>query len=149
MLGRLTFQLTPDIIRLHRLTFSYYSHKHRRISNTRTTTKKQILITKRNDITTLLGMDWMKNFKITIGNIRVQDSNQSKKRQIFEKFPDLFKKNTTTKDTEINLQLKPKTGTLCGETRSMTDPTTPTRRRRETPGETNKNRKLVESETCI
>ena len=66
----------------------------------------QILITKRNDITPLLGMDWMQKIKITIGNIRVQDSNQSEKRQIIEKFPDLFK-NNTIKDTEINIQLKP------------------------------------------
>ena len=32
--------------------------------------KMQILITERNDITPLLGMDWMKKFNLTIGNIR-------------------------------------------------------------------------------
>ena len=67
----------------------------------------KILITERNDTTPLLGMDWMKQFKLTIGNIRVQNSSQSEKRQIIEKFPDLFKNNTTIKDTEINIQLKP------------------------------------------
>ena len=69
--------------------------------------KMQILITERNDITPLLGMDWMKKFKLTIGNIRTNKSNQSEKKRIIEKFPDLFKNNTTIKDIEINVQLKP------------------------------------------
>ena len=37
----------------------------------------------------------------------MQDSNQSEKTQIFEKLPDLFKNNTTIKDPEINIHLKP------------------------------------------
>ena len=41
--------------------------------------KMQILNTERNDITPLLGMDWMKKFKLKIGNIRVQDNYQSEK----------------------------------------------------------------------
>ena len=65
------------------------------------------MITERNDITPLLGMDWIKKFKLTIGNLRIQESNQSEKRRVFEKFPDLFKNNTTIKDTEINIQFKP------------------------------------------
>ena len=69
--------------------------------------KMQILITERNDITPLLGMDWMKIFKLTIGNIRTEENNQSEKKRVIEKFPDLFKNNTTIKDTEINIQLKP------------------------------------------
>ena len=69
--------------------------------------KMQILITKRNDITPLLGMDWMKKFKLTIGNIRPEENNQSEKKRVVEKFRDLFKNNTTIKDTEINIQLKP------------------------------------------
>ena len=69
--------------------------------------KMPLLITERNDITPLLGMDWLKKFKLTIGNIRLDDNNQSEKRQIVEKFPDLFKNNTTIKDAEINIQLKP------------------------------------------
>ena len=67
----------------------------------------QILITERNDITPLLGMDWMKKFKLTIGNIRTEENNQSERKRVIEKFPDLFKNNTTIKDTEINIQLKP------------------------------------------
>ena len=46
--------------------------------------KMRILIADRNDITPLLGMDWIKKFKLPIGNIRVQHSNQSEKRQIIE-----------------------------------------------------------------
>ena len=69
--------------------------------------KMQILITERNDITPLLGMDWMKKFNLTIRNIRTDENSQSEKKRVIEKFPDLFKNNTTIKDTEINLQLKP------------------------------------------
>ena len=69
--------------------------------------KMQILITERNDNTPLLGMDWMKKFEVTIGNIRTEESNQSEKKRKIEKFSDLFKNNTTIKDTEINIQLKP------------------------------------------
>ena len=58
-------------------------------------------------MTPILGMDWMKKFKLTIGSFRIQDNNQSEKKRIIEKFPDLFKNNTTIKDTEINIQLKP------------------------------------------
>ena len=50
--------------------------------------KIQILITERNDITPLLGMDWMKKFNLTIGNLRIQESNQSEKRRVIEKFPE-------------------------------------------------------------
>ena len=39
--------------------------------------KIQILITERNDITPLLGIDWIKRFLLTNGNVRLQDSNQS------------------------------------------------------------------------
>ena len=49
----------------------------------------------------------MKKFNLTIGNIRPADNEQSEKRRVIEKFPDLFKNNTTIKDTELNIQLKP------------------------------------------
>ena len=67
----------------------------------------QILIIERNDITPLLGMDWMKKFNLTIRNIRTDENSQSEKKRVIEKFPNLFKNNTTIKDTEINIQLKP------------------------------------------
>ena len=69
--------------------------------------KIHLLITERNDITPLLGMDWLKKFKLTIGNIRLDENNQSEKRRMIEKFPDLFRNNTTIKGTEINIHLKP------------------------------------------
>ena len=69
--------------------------------------KMEILITERTDITPLLGMDWMKKFKLTISKIQLADNNQSEREKIFNKFPDLFENNETIKDTEINIQLKP------------------------------------------
>ena len=68
--------------------------------------KMEILITERADITPLLGMDWMKRFKLTIGKIQLAKSGQSEKERIINKFPDLFENNRTIKDTEINIQLK-------------------------------------------
>ena len=69
--------------------------------------KMEILITERADITPLLGMDWMKRFKLTIGKIQLTETGQSEKERIITKFPDLFENNRTIKDTEINIQLQP------------------------------------------
>ena len=69
--------------------------------------KMEILITERTDITPLLGMDWMKKFKLTIRGIQLAENNQSEREKIFNKFPDLFENNDTIKDTERNIQLKP------------------------------------------
>ena len=69
--------------------------------------KMEILITERTDITPLLGMDWMRTFKLTIGKIQMAENNQSEKDKIFRKFPDLFENNETIKDIEIKIQLKP------------------------------------------
>ena len=69
--------------------------------------KVEILITERTDITPLLGMDWMKTFRLTIGRIQLAKSNQSEKETIMNKFPDLFENNETIKDTEIKIQLNP------------------------------------------
>ena len=69
--------------------------------------KMDILIIERTDITPLLGMDWMKKFKLTIGRIQLAKNNQSEKERIMNNFPDLFENNETIKDTEIKIQLKP------------------------------------------
>ena len=69
--------------------------------------KMEILITEKTDITPLLGMDWMRTFKLTIGKIRMTENTQSEKERIFRKLPDLFENNETIKDTEIKIQLKP------------------------------------------
>ena len=69
--------------------------------------KMEILITERMDITPLLGMDWMKKFKLTIKRIQFADNNQSEREKVFNKFPDLFENNETIKDAKINIQLKP------------------------------------------
>ena len=69
--------------------------------------KMDILITERTDMTPLLGMEWMKKFKLTIGKIQLAKTNQSEREKVFNKFTDLFENNETIKDTEINIQLKP------------------------------------------
>ena len=70
--------------------------------------KREILITERTDITPLLGMDWMKTFKLTIGRIQLAKNNQSELEKKFNKFPGLFENNETIKDTEIKIRLKPR-----------------------------------------
>ena len=49
-----------------------------------------ILITERTDMTPLLGMDWMKQFKLTIGKVQLVEDNQSEREKVFNKFTDLF-----------------------------------------------------------
>ena len=52
-------------------------------------------------------MAWLKKFKLTVGNIRLDENSQLEKRRIIEKIPDIIRNNTTMKDVEINIQLKP------------------------------------------
>ena len=67
----------------------------------------EILVTGRTDITPLLGMDWMKKFRLLIGTIQLAENNQSEREKVFNKFLDFFENNETIKDTEINIQLTP------------------------------------------
>ena len=69
--------------------------------------KMDILITERTDITPLVGMDWMRKFKLTIGKIQLAENHQSGRKKVSTKLPDLFEINETIKDTEINIQLNP------------------------------------------
>ena len=64
--------------------------------------KLEILITERTDITPLLGMDWIKKFKLTIRRIQLAENNQSERGKIINKIPDLFEINGTIKNTELN-----------------------------------------------
>ena len=68
--------------------------------------KMQRLITKNNDITPLLGKDWLKKFNLTIRNIRLDEKTQSENKKVIEQFLDLYKNNTTIQNTEVNLHLK-------------------------------------------
>ena len=69
--------------------------------------KMEILITERTDITPLLGLDWMRKFKLTIGRLQLAENNQSEGEKVFTKFPDLFENKEPIKETEIKIQLKP------------------------------------------
>ena len=52
-------------------------------------------------------MDWLTKFKLTIDNIRLDESSQPEKRRVISKFSDLIKNYTTINDAEVNIQLKP------------------------------------------
>ena len=71
-----------------------------------TTTKLPILITKRNDITPLLGVNGLKQLPITINKIQLDEpTNQSE--TIYAKFNKLFETNHTIKIIEVKIQIKP------------------------------------------
>ena len=99
--------------------------------------KMEILITERTDFTPLLGMDWMRTFKLTIGKIQMTENNQSEKARIFRKFPDLFENNQTIRHRNQN---PTQTRTLPSQTKGKTSATTSTRRRRKRIRKTNSHR---------
>ena len=64
------------------------------------TTKLLILFRQRNDITLLLGVNWLKQLPITINKILLDETtNQSK--AIYSKFNKLFETNHTIENTEV------------------------------------------------
>ena len=70
--------------------------------------KLPLLITKRADITPLLGVNWLKQLPITINKISLDNNtNQSETTKIHTKFKKLFETNHTFKNTEVKLQIKP------------------------------------------
>ena len=76
--------------------------------------KMDILITG-TDITPLLGMDWMKKFKLTIGKIQLAENNQSERKKVFTKFSDLFSDGSDQKKQRNKRrrdEYPTKTGTL-------------------------------------
>ena len=71
-----------------------------------TSTKLPMLITKRNDITPLLGVKWLKQLPITINKISF-DSETSQSESRYKNYHKLFNTNHTIKDAEVKLQIKP------------------------------------------
>ena len=68
-------------------------------------TNLPLLVAEREDITPLLGMDWMKELKLSINEISLDSLDQSEK--IIRKFGALFNTNTTIKNAEVRIQMKP------------------------------------------
>ena len=69
-------------------------------------TKLPILITQSNDITPLLGVNWLKQLPITINKVLL-DEKTSQSEDIYPKFNKLFETNHTIKNTEVKIQMKP------------------------------------------
>ena len=53
--------------------------------------KMETLINERTCMTPLLGMDWMKRFKLTTRKIQLAKNSRSEREKIFNKFPDFLK----------------------------------------------------------
>ena len=71
-------------------------------------TKLPLLITKRTDITPLLGVNWLKQLPITINQISLDNNtDQSEATKIHTKFKKPFETNHTIKNAEVKIQIKP------------------------------------------
>ena len=70
------------------------------------TTKLPMFITTRNDITPLLGVNWLKQLPITINKISL-DSGNNQSEKIYAKYHKLFNTNHTIKNAEVKIQIKP------------------------------------------
>ena len=92
------------------------------------TTKLPILITQRNDITPLLGVNWLKHLPITIDKISL-DEKTSQSEDKHTKLNKLFETNHTIKNTKVKIQMK--TLALPNPTKSQTNTIPPTTRREE------------------
>ena len=71
------------------------------------TKKLAILITQRDDITPLLGANWLKQLPITINKILL-DEHTNQSNDIHTKFHKLFETNHTIKNAEVKIQIKPR-----------------------------------------
>ena len=71
------------------------------------TTKLPILITQRNDITPILGVNWFKQLPIIINKLLL-DEKTSQSEDIHTKFNKLFETNHTIKNTEVKTEINPK-----------------------------------------
>ena len=69
------------------------------------TTKLPILITQRNDITPLLGVNWLKQLSNTINKFSLVD-HTNQLNNIHTKFLKLFETNHTIKNAEVKIQIK-------------------------------------------
>ena len=69
-------------------------------------TKLPMLITKSNDITPLLGVNWLKQLLITINKISL-DNEAKQSESVYKKYHKLFDTNHTIKDAEVKIQIKP------------------------------------------
>ena len=70
-------------------------------------TNLPLLITKRTDITPLLGVNWLKHLPSTINGISLKKETNQSEAAIHTKFKKLFETNHTIKNTEVELQIKP------------------------------------------
>ena len=71
-------------------------------------TKLPLLITKKNDITSLLGVNWLKQLPTTINKISLDNNtDQPEPTKIHTKFKTLFETNHTIKNAEVKIQIKP------------------------------------------
>ena len=71
----------------------------------RTSTELPMLITKRNDITPLLEVNWLKQLPITINKITL-DNETDQSVNIYKKYHKLFTTNHTIQNAEVKIQIK-------------------------------------------
>ena len=102
----------------------------------------EILITERTYNTPLLGMGWMKTYKLTFGRIQFAENSRSEREKVFTRFPYPFE-NERHRDNHST-----QTGTLLNQTKSETGTTTSSRRCWTRIRKTNWNLTLREVKRC-
>ena len=70
-------------------------------------TKLPLLITKKTDVTPLLGVNWLKQLPNTINKISLDNKTGQSATTIHTKFKKLFGTKHTIKNTEVKIQIKP------------------------------------------
>ena len=86
---------------------------------------KLLLITKRNDIPTLFGVNWLKQLPITINKILL-DKGTDQSETIHTKYKKLFETNHALHNAQVKIQIK--TRMLFNTTNSTANTLPPTRR---------------------
>ena len=89
--------------------------------------KVKVSVTKKTDLTLVLGMDWMKKFKLTIGGIQFAENRQLERRKYST---DSRTFSRTTKRQKNRDKHPVETGTLPSKTKSQTGTSTSTSTRR-------------------
>ena len=77
-----------------------------KIEYNNTLTNLPLLITKRTDITSLLGVNWLKQLPITVNGISLNKETNQSEAAIHTKFKK-FETNNTIKKTEVKIQIQP------------------------------------------
>ena len=89
------------------------------IENNNTQIKLPLLITKTTNTTPLLRVNWLKQSQITIKGVSLDKETNQSETMIHTKLKTLFETNHTIKNTEVKIQIKPRSYPIQQKARPM------------------------------